>query len=164
MPRENKGVGGCNGLRWLKGRGSKQKMGWGRGWWDQMLGQLFMQGNKDWSLTSVAFFNMLRKSEEEENGERRKLLTDYHERSVNSALFSPYPEICENSYVCVMAHKMPASIVKHFQVCWGKKLLMATVIVCLSPWLNKAMSVSAKSLNFGLLWLNALWLGPMPYR
>lgn len=36
--------------------------------------------------------NVLRENKEE-NGARRKLLTEYQKRSINSALFSPYPEI-----------------------------------------------------------------------
>lgn len=52
---------------------------------------------------------------------RSSLLAEYHERSVNSALFSPHTEISENTYVCVVAHEIPASIVKHFQVCFRKK-------------------------------------------
>lgn len=51
---------------------NKQKRGWRKGWWDSML------GNEDWSLTSAAFLNILRKSKEEDNRERGNVLAEHH--------------------------------------------------------------------------------------
>lgn len=82
---------------------------------------------------------------------RSSLLAEYHERSINSALFSPHPEICENTYVCVVAHKIPASIVKHFRVCFRKKTLALSSSDNLPVSMIKQSNVSiCKVTEFGV--------------